>query len=221
VKPSIVVITRYIPDAENTTCNIRREKIHHTENCWILRIPFKDRSGNIINNWISRFHLWPYLEGFAEDAVTAVQSEFSGRPDLIIGNYSDGNLVASLMSQSLDVIQCTIAHALEKTKYLFSDLYWRDMEESYNFSLQFTADLIAMNRSDFIIASTHQEIIGTEDSMGQYESYQFFTLPGLLQVTSCIRFIFPITSAKKEYRKKPDPWKTACCMKPATTSSGP
>jgi sucrose synthase len=49
-------------------------------------------------------------------------SEFEGRPDLIIGNYSDGNLVASLLSDKFDVIQCTIAHALEKTKYAFSDL---------------------------------------------------------------------------------------------------
>jgi len=33
---------------------------------------------------------------------------------------------------------------LEKSKYLFSNLYWQDLEEKY-FSLQFTADLIAMN----------------------------------------------------------------------------
>ena len=45
-------------------------------------------------------------------------AELGGRPDLIIGNYSDGNLVASIMSQRLGVTQCNIAHALEKTKYL-------------------------------------------------------------------------------------------------------
>jgi sucrose synthase len=33
------------------------------------------------------------------------------------------------MSQRLGVSQCNIAHALEKTKYLYSDLYWRDNEE--------------------------------------------------------------------------------------------
>jgi sucrose synthase len=57
-------------------------------------------------------------------------SEFEGRPDLIIGNYSDGNLVASLLSDKLDVIQCTIAHALEKTKYAFSDLNWQENEKN-------------------------------------------------------------------------------------------
>jgi sucrose synthase len=39
-----------------------------------------------------------------------------------------------------------------------------------------------MNRSDFIITSTYQEIAGTKDSIGQYESYQAFTLPGHYQV---------------------------------------
>ncbi|HAE87346.1 TPA: sucrose synthase, partial [Candidatus Marinimicrobia bacterium] len=140
---------------------------------------------------ISRFHVWPYLEQFAEDAAFAVQSEFEGKPDLIIGNYSDGNLVASLMSDALNVTQCTIAHALEKTKYLFSDLYWKNVEDHYHFSLQFTADMIAMNKSDFIIASTHQEIIGTETEMGQYESYQNFTLPGLYQVINGINLFAP------------------------------
>jgi sucrose synthase len=56
--------------------------------------------------------------------------------------------------------QCNIAHALEKTKYLFSDLYWRDNEEQLPLLRQFTADLIAMNTADFIITSTYQEIAG-------------------------------------------------------------
>ena len=30
---------------------------------------------------------------------------------------SDGNLVATLMSHRMNVTSCTIAHALEKTKY--------------------------------------------------------------------------------------------------------
>ena len=40
------------------------------------------------------------------------------------GNYSDGNLVATLLSHYLNVTQCTIAHALEKTKYEDADIYW-------------------------------------------------------------------------------------------------
>ncbi|WP_206208821.1 hypothetical protein, partial [Vogesella mureinivorans] len=81
--------------------------------------------------------------------------------DLIIGNYSDGNLVAFLLARRLKVTQCNIAHALEKSKYLFSNLYWQDSEDKYHFSLQFTADLIAMNAANFIVSSTYQEIVGT------------------------------------------------------------
>ncbi|MBN1114092.1 MAG: glycosyltransferase, partial [Oligoflexia bacterium] len=79
----------------------------------------------------------------------------------------------------------------EKTKYLFSDLYWKNLEDEYRFSLQFTADMIAMNKSNFIITSTYQEIAGTETSMGQYESYQHFTMPGLYQVVSGVNLFHP------------------------------
>lgn len=191
VTPVIVIVTRQIPQAEGTNCHMSREKVHGTQNCWIIRVPFKDMEGRIMEQWISRFRIWPYLEQFADDAATRIIAACRGRPDLIVGNYSDGNLVASLISKRLDVIQCTIAHALEKSKYLFSDLNWTSYEPDYHFSLQFLADMIAMNKSDFIITSTHQEIAGTEEAMGQYESYQFFTLPGLYRVESGINLSIP------------------------------
>ncbi len=191
VDPMIIVLTRLIPEAGDTTCAQRKEKIFETENGWILRIPFRDHNASVIPHWISRFHIWPYLEDFAEHSATELTSEFHGRPDLIIGNYSDGNLVASLLSDKFDVIQCTIAHALEKTKYLLSDMYWSDWEQGYNFSVQFSADMLSMNKSDFIITSTQQEIIGTEDTVGQYESYQSFSLPGLYQVLGGINLFAP------------------------------
>ena len=191
VDPKIIVLTRLIPEAEDTTCNQRMEKIFQSDNCWIIRVPFRDKQYNVVKHWVSRFKIWPYLEIFAEDASKELLGEFQGRPDLIIGNYSDGNLVASLLSDKLDVIQCTIAHALEKTKYAFSDIGWQDNEQDYHFSIQYTADIFSMNKSDFIITSTLQEIIGTEDTMGQYESYQFFTMPDLYQVISGINLFAP------------------------------
>ena len=191
VEPKIVVLTRLIPEAEDTSCDQRKEEIFQTNNSYILRVPFRDSQYNVVKHWISRFKIWPYLETFAEDASRELSSEFEGRPDLIIGNYSDGNLVASLLSDKFDVIQCTIAHALEKTKYAFSDLHWQENEQDYHFSLQYTADIFSMNKSDFIITSTLQEIIGTEDTMGQYESYQFFSLPRLYQVVNGINLFAP------------------------------
>ncbi|MBA0696539.1 hypothetical protein Goari_003084, partial [Gossypium aridum] len=84
---------------------------------------------------------------FNVDASNEITAELQGVPDLIIGNYNDGNL-------------CNIAHALEKTKYLDSDIYWRKYEDKYHLACQFTTDLISMNNADFIITSIDQEITG-------------------------------------------------------------
>ena len=191
LEPEIVVVTRLIPEAGNTTCDQPLEPIVGTRNARILRVPFRNDSGEVIPHWISRFEVWPYLERFAHEVAQAVQAQMGGRPDLLIGNYSDGNLVATLLSQQLGVTQCNIAHALEKTKYLYSDLYWQDNEADYHFASQFTADLIAMNSADFIITSTYQEIAGTRDSVGQYESYGSFTMPGLYRVVNGINVFDP------------------------------
>ncbi|MFA7386356.1 MAG: sucrose synthase [Thiohalobacteraceae bacterium] len=191
IEPQILVITRLIPEAQGTSCDQRVEPVVGTQHARILRVPFRSASGEVIPQWISRFQIWPYLERFAADAERELLAELGVRPDLIIGNYSDGSLVATLLAQRLRVTQCNIAHALEKTKYLYSDLYWRDNEESYHFSAQFTADLIAMNAADFIITSTYQEIAGDRNSIGQYESYASFTMPGLYRVVNGIDVFDP------------------------------
>ncbi len=191
LEPKILVVTRLIPEAHGTTCDQPIEKIMGTRNALILRVPFRGEDGEIVPHWISRFEVWPYLERFALEAEKEIVAELEGRPALLIGNYSDGNLVASLMSRRLHVTQCNIAHALEKTKYLWSDLYWRQNDDQYHFACQFTADLIAMNTADFIITSTYQEIAGTKESVGQYESYGSFTMPDLYRVVNGIDVFDP------------------------------
>ena len=191
VHPKVVILTRLIPNSDGTRCNQRLEKIYGTVDAWILRVPFRECNPAITQNWISRFEIWPYLETFAIDAERELLAELQGRPDLIVGNYSDGNLVAFLLARHLKVIYCTIAHALEKSKYLFSNLYWQDLEDKYHFSLQFTVDLLTMNAANFIVSSTYQEIVGTPDSVGQYESYQCFTMPELYHVVSGIELYSP------------------------------
>ena len=187
IEPQIVVLTRLIPEAGDTTCNQRVEPILGTENARILRVPFrKYQSGEIIPHWISRFEIWPYLERYAIDAQPELLAELGARPDFLIGNYSDGNFVASIIAFQLGITQCNIAHALEKTKYLHSDLHWQNHEHDHHFACQYTADLITMNTADFIITSTYQEIAGTPESVGQYESYSAFTLPHLYRVVSGI-----------------------------------
>lgn len=191
VQPKVVVLTRLIPNSDGTRCNQRLEKVYGTTNAWIVRVPFREFNPAVTQNWISRFEIWPYLETYAIDAERELLAELEGRPDLIVGNYSDGNLVAFLLARRLKVIHCTIAHALEKSKYLFSNLYWQDLEETYHFSLQFTVDLLTMNAANFVVSSTYQEIVGTADSVGQYESYQCFTMPELYHVVNGIELFSP------------------------------
>nr|AYK02510.1 sucrose synthase [Catalpa fargesii] len=188
--PRILIVTRLLPDAVGTTCGQRLEKVFGTEHSHILRVPFRTEKG-IVRKWISRFEVWPYMETFTEDVAKEITAELKAKPDLIIGNYSEGNLAASLLAHKLGVTQCTIAHALEKTKYPDSDIYLKNFDEKYHFSCQFTADLYAMNHTDFIITSTFQEIAGSKDTVGQYESHMAFTMPGLYRVVHGIDVFDP------------------------------
>lgn len=191
IQTQVLVLTRLIPNCEGTYCYQRLEKIEGTENAWILRVPFREFNPKVTQNWISKHEIWPYLETFANDAEQEIQVVLKGRPNLIIGNYTDGNLVAFLLARRLQATHCQIAHALEKTKYLFSDLYWQNLEPQYHFSAQFTADLINMNAADFIVTSSAHEIVGTPDTIGQYESYKCFTMPELYHVVDGINLFSP------------------------------
>ncbi|XP_027330612.1 sucrose synthase 6-like isoform X2 [Abrus precatorius] len=189
-KPQIVVVTRLIPDARGTKCHQELEPINDTKHSHILRVPFYTDKG-ILRQWVSRFDIYPYLERFTQDATAKILDFMEGKPDLVIGNYTDGNLVASLMAKKLGVTLGTIAHALEKTKYEDSDVKWKDLDPKYHFSCQFMADTVAMNAADFIITSTYQEVAGSKDRPGQYESHAAFTLPGLCRVVSGINVFDP------------------------------
>nr|GEY94847.1 sucrose synthase [Tanacetum cinerariifolium] len=59
---------------------------------------------------------------------------------------------------------CTISHALVKTKYPDSDIYWKNFEEMYHFS--------------------------SKDTVGQYESHTAFTMPRLYMVVHGIEVFY-------------------------------
>lgn len=42
---------------------------------------------------------------FDQDAASELVAELQGLPDFIIGNYSDGNLVSSLLAHKMGVTQ--------------------------------------------------------------------------------------------------------------------
>ena len=55
VVPQILVVTRLIPDAKGTSCNQRLEKINGCSNAQILRVPFKQKNGDVLQQWVSRY----------------------------------------------------------------------------------------------------------------------------------------------------------------------
>uniref|UniRef100_A0A7N0U4Y2 Sucrose synthase n=1 Tax=Kalanchoe fedtschenkoi TaxID=63787 RepID=A0A7N0U4Y2_KALFE len=190
IKPQILVVTRLIPEAKGTKCNQELEPVFGTKYSNILRVPFRTEKG-VLRQWVSRFDIYPYLETFAQDVAPKILKLMETKPDLIIGNYTDGNLVASLLAEKLGTTLGTIAHALEKTKYEDSDAKWKELDPKYHFSCQFTADMIAMNAADFVITSTFQEIAGSKERPGQYESHAAFTMPGLCRVVSGVDVFDP------------------------------
>lgn len=46
--------------------------------------------------------------GYFQDASNEIAAELQGVPDLIVGNYSDGNLVATLLSYKLGITQVNL-----------------------------------------------------------------------------------------------------------------
>jgi sucrose synthase len=109
IHPQVIILTRLIPNCAGTACQLPWEKVDYTENAWILRVPFQEFNPIVTDQWISKFEIWPYLESFAMDAERELLTRLGGNPNLIIGNYSDGNLVASLLARRLNAIQCNIA----------------------------------------------------------------------------------------------------------------
>ncbi|KAK9945712.1 hypothetical protein M0R45_011211 [Rubus argutus] len=122
--PRILIVTRLIPDSKGTTCNQRLERVTGTEHSHILRVPFRSEKG-ILRKWISRFDVWPYLETFAEDVASEITGELQGHPDFIIGKYSDGNLVASLLAYKMGINSVHHCACVGDNKYPDSDIYWK------------------------------------------------------------------------------------------------
>ncbi|MEW5311784.1 MAG: hypothetical protein WDW38_003470 [Sanguina aurantia] len=174
----VLVVTRLIPENRGTTCNERMEAIEGTENSFILRVPFRDETGRVLKRWVSRFDVYPYLERFALDVETEVVATLQGKPDLLIGNYTDGNLVATLLNHRMGTTQAGIAHALEMCKYPDSGIYWKDFEKEYHFG--------------GAVHGGPAEIAGQPGGgMGQYEAFTSFSLPGLYRVTDGINCYDP------------------------------
>ena len=55
IVPQILVVTRLIPESQGTSCNQPLELIEGTTNAHILRVPFRQKNGDVLQQWISRY----------------------------------------------------------------------------------------------------------------------------------------------------------------------
>ncbi len=59
IQPQVLIVTRLIPEAGDTTCNLAEEPVHDTDNVHIVRIPFRQQG------WFSTAALDFALRGLA------------------------------------------------------------------------------------------------------------------------------------------------------------
>lgn len=65
IVPQILVVTRLIPESQGTACNQPLEKINGTTNAQILRVPFRQQNGEVLQQWISRY-VWVGVLSYCE-----------------------------------------------------------------------------------------------------------------------------------------------------------
>ncbi|KAH1265927.1 Sucrose synthase 2 [Glycine max] len=111
--PRILIFTRLIANAKGTTCNQRLERVSGTDHTHILRVQFRSELGTL-SKWNSRFLVWTYLETYVEAVASEIVAELQGHPTSIIGNYSDGNLVASLLAYKMGNRLIALHSSIEK-----------------------------------------------------------------------------------------------------------
>ncbi len=211
-KAVALIFTRLIPKAEDTTADLPEESVYEDDRqvVKLVRVPFEDqeRSGEVrgrpqpknilevIQAFIRRFEIWSYItqEEFINTAgarITEVMNRYGQEgPDIIMGNYSDGNLLAGKLSDYYggNVPVVMTAHALELSKYFKSMLEngrlidnWFETEDGRYLAAQALIDAWVMRKADIIETSTLLEILG------QYSYYESFEFENLFRVDNGIK----------------------------------
>ncbi|MCF7887458.1 MAG: glycosyltransferase, partial [Candidatus Omnitrophica bacterium] len=178
--PQVIVLTRLIQESDGTTCD---QPIEHVRGAPkfvnILRVPFRGTA-----NWISRYKIWPYIDTFIDDADKSIRDYLSEKslnlPDVVMGNYSDGNLVATVLAQRYQALQQGMSHALElpsffKGKVSSDKSTWEKLHKQYYLPLMVLSDLIYAKSADISFANSSNDI-------EEFAAYGDFTIPGYFKL---------------------------------------
>lgn len=164
------------------------------------RLETLSRAVESVIPFVRRFENWFYHGKFIE-SVSRASTRFArargyrGAPDFILGNYSDGNRVASALAGIHGRPWAMIAHALELSKYPQSDRKWFRVEDGEFLAGQHAVDTLAMNDANFIIHS----------SMPELEQYALFSRDSghEIDVTGLFHIANDIKIGDARFRKIP------------------
>lgn len=211
-KAVALIFTRLIPNAENTKADQDEEIVYEdaSRSVKIVRVPFSEQESqglplrgkprlknalDLVQSFIRRFEIWSYItqDAFVRSSAQKIDNVLTRYglpgPDLILGNYSDGNFLAAKLSDHYGgTVPVTMtAHALELSKY-FKDMAdnglidnWFETEDGRYLAAQALIDAWVMRRADIIETSTLLEILG------QYSFYHNFEFEKLFRVSQGIQ----------------------------------
>ncbi|MBI3929446.1 MAG: glycosyltransferase [Armatimonadetes bacterium] len=119
--------------------------------------------------YIRKERLWPHLDEYVDKTLKYTKS--LGRiPDVVHGHYADAGYVASNLAGFLGAPLVFTGHSLgrpKKRKLLDEGRSEEDVVRQYAIDYRIEMEELAIERSDFIVTSTHQEI---EEQYGMYRN---------------------------------------------------
>ena len=123
------------------------------------------------NEYIPKEELWDYLDIFADNAISYLQSQ-ARMPDVIHSHYADAGYVGIRLSHQLGIPLVHTGHSLgrSKRKRLLASGISRDtIEKRYNMTRRINAEEDTLSSAERVITSTNQEI---NEQYAQYDYYE-------------------------------------------------
>ncbi len=111
--------------------------------------------------------LWPHLDEYVDKTIQFIKSE-NRLPDVVHGHYADAGYVASQLAQLFNINFVFTGHSLgrsKKARLLSEGMKAAEINKKYKIDYRIYMEEDILKGSDFIIASTRQEV---EQQYGAY-----------------------------------------------------
>ena len=120
--------------------------------------------------YLSKESLWPYLDGFVDQAILHFRR--LGRiPDWLHAHYADAGYVAAQLAGCLGLPMVFTGHSLGRDKrrrLLDHGMPSEEIEARFKISTRIEAEEIALDTARFVVASTAQEVA---EQYARYDNY--------------------------------------------------